>query len=1546
LSQVPAGGIMTPMSRDGFLRACLAAVLVVSCTRPTEERTGLYLGPPGTTQTHALVTVQGGDLAADAWRLHSQAWLGDRHSQTYLPEGEPSGPLAFPTSYVVVAPDGSGELVLEVEALARDGSVVGRATGRVTLVRQRGVGAELTLGRPCNTPADCQDGSFCNGAETCVERVCFPAPPAEIPCPASPHACVQVTCLEDALACSVRADHGSCAPLSTDAGTEPTYCDALYGCVRGQPCTVAADCQDGLVCNGQERCIGGRCVPGIPPGTQDDNACTVDACVEGSGPTHFPAPDGNRCPLGGDDGICLAGRCLPSTCGDGFVDTRAGESCDNGTDNSDDTPNSCRRDCRPARCGDGVRDQAEECDDGLDPTNPACLDGCVRNVCGDRVVNPATEQCDDGNDVDEDGCTNGCRENVCGDGILDPATEECDDANTVASDDCTSLCSVARCGDGILHAGVEGCDGPQPGGERCRFDCTKVERCGDGFVDTQEECDDGNVNPNDGCDACHLMRWSARVVLGFGDGGGKPLQVRLGLPNGLAVDVLGNVFVTDDVNERVWRIDAVTNLVTLVAGDGNEAFSGDGQPATTASTDSVAGVAVDALGNVFLADGRNNRVRVVDATGTMRTVAGDGVDGFGGDNGPAVAASLSWPVDVAVDGLGNLFIADGQNSRIRRVDTQGVITTYAGTGVPGATGDGGPATQARLAHPVRVLLDDGGNLYIADRMAHRVRRVDASGTIRAVAGTGIPGFWGDGGAATLARLSEPDALALDRGGNLYIGDLGNARVRRVGVDGRITTVAGNGHMSGGQVARDGAAATEVALGQPRSLAVDAQGRLLVGEHETGCVYRVYVGGTISRFFGRGEGFDVAGTALAAGDGGRATSAKLGWPVQVAAGPDGSVLYADWFSEKIRSVDPDGILHDVAARGTANTNLSWMPFDLALDSHGTAHFSGMGRVVRVLPDGDTEAVAGALHTMGSSGDDVPALQAKFGWRMALAFTAGDELYVCDTENSRVRRVDSLGYVRGVAGTGLPGFGGDNGPAHAALLHFPRSIAFDRDGTLLVSDSGNHRVRRVDLDGTITTVAGTGIPGFSGDQGPATAARLQDPWGITVDGLGRLWIADYGNHRIRRVETDGTITTVVGSGVADFGGDGGPAAAGSLAGPSGLAVLADGTVFFGDSGNSATRVSAFSFEFIHTVVNYVRRVAPDGTLTTVAGWVFPGDGPFEDAALGAPLAVTPFLDRGWLVADGLAGRVRWARTDREELRTVAGYRNGFPDELNPGGGARYSRLLRHAAGIAYDEDSRTAYVTEEEGHVLRALHVVNLEDPATWTVETASGALGVAAHVDGSMANARFSRPAGLALDAARRRLYVAEVGNHDVRVVDLAARTVSTVSGNARRRGYFGDGVPAREALFNGPRALALGGDGSLYVADTGNHRVRRISPDGVVTLVLGDGTPSSAGMGSPARFFPADTPGGLAVDGFGNLFVSSRTSVRLVSAGDDGVVTGEDHVSTLYGAAPRTAFPEPVTRCLAGLGVGPGSASAVVVDECQGFMVELRPVRVHAGGVP
>jgi len=1002
---------------------------------------------------------------------------------------------------------------------------------------------------------------------------------------------------------------------------------------------------------------------------------------------------------------------------------------------------------------------------------------------------------------------------------------------------------------------------------------------------------------------CGNTLWAPTTVIG---GHRLPTSVALVNPEGLAVDRAGDLYVADTGNNRIERVDA-SGVVTTVAGDGVQGDSGDGGEATSAQLINPGGVAVDGLGNVFIADTANHQIRRVDATtGVITSVAGSGSSGFGGDDGPARDATLDYVTSIVLDGPGNLYLADGGANCIRRIDAAtGIITTVAGVGrLAGFSGDGGPATGALLSGPSSVAVDAAGNLMIADLFNQRIRRVDAAtGIIATIAGNGTSGPAGDGGAAIDAQLDLPFGIAADGAGNVFIADGNNNRIRKVDAGGTITTVAGDGVAGGGG---DGGAATSAQLSSPFGVAVDRDGNLYIADVKNSRIREVMAASGIIA--------TVAGNGTSTEDGGAATSSRIESPAGIVADGAGNLYIADAGDNRIRKVDTAGVVTTVAGTGSAGFSGDggpatsaqlYFPGGLALDGQGGLLVADVlnARIRRIGTDGIITTIAGD-GTSSFGGDGGPATAAQlFGPAGVTADSLGT-IYIADAHNQRIRRIDTSGIITTVAGNGSADFTGDGGAATSAALDTPDHVALDDHGNLYIVDQGNNRIRRVDVTGVITTIAGGGV---GGDGGAATDAFLTSPAQLAIDGAGNLLVADESANRVRRIDAAGIISTVTGTGSMAASGDGGPATSATVDGPDGLAFDAAGNLYVADSRHHS-----------------VRRIAANGVITTVAGPIDPdGMGPLAQAQLVDPTAMAR-APGFTLFAGGSSGTLQAARTSTAWLGVVAGR---YPQSTAIGVLARYrGSSFGTISGVAYDDAAHAIYLTESSAHRLQVVTIVDADDPTTWTIAALANEGGLAGFADGPAQTAAFRAPTGLYFDPGARQLYVADTGNHVIRAIDLSlgvsSATVRTIVGIAT------------DALLFAPQGITRCANGDLFVADTGNHRVRRISAD-LISTVLGDGSISSAGEGQPATTFPVEAPQGLACDATGNLYVTSTSVVRMVLADATGAIDGSGQVRTIYGKLPHDQFPETVTRCLTDLAVV-DSTTVDVIDSCTGIMVELR----------
>jgi sugar lactone lactonase YvrE len=455
------------------------------------------------------------------------------------------------------------------------------------------------------------------------------------------------------------------------------------------------------------------------------------------------------------------------------------------------------------------------------------------------------------------------------------------------------------------------------------------------------------------------------------------------------------------------------------------------------------------------------------------------------------------------------------------------------------------AVNAPLGNVSAVATDTKGNLYVADSDNSLVLRITPDGTLSVVAGNGTAGSSGDGGSATGASLNTPAGLAVDSAGNLYIAETSSHRIRKVS-NGVIMTFAGNGMAD---FTGDGGPATNASLRYPQGVAVDSAGNVYIADTANNLIRKVS-GGVITTFVGNGTTVSSDGVAP--------TATGLNGPAGLAVDSANNLYIADLSNHRIRKVTGNtittvagnGIFDTTGDAGPATSAAIGNPASVAVDSAGNLYIGDISsaKLVRKVSNGIITTIAGN-YTNAFSGDFGPATQASLNGPAGIAVDAVGNVYIADLYNDRVRKV-SGGVIVSVAGNGGFRFGGDGEKATSAFLNAPAGLAFDSAGSLYIADVNNNRIRKVS-NGIITTVAGSGLAELSGDQGPATAAGLSAPRGVALDSAGVLYIADTQNGQIRTV-TGGTIATFAGMGQYGVLGDQGPAFNSFLSQPSGVAI----------------------------------------------------------------------------------------------------------------------------------------------------------------------------------------------------------------------------------------------------------------------------------------------------------------------------------------------------------------------------------------------------------
>jgi sugar lactone lactonase YvrE len=595
-------------------------------------------------------------------------------------------------------------------------------------------------------------------------------------------------------------------------------------------------------------------------------------------------------------------------------------------------------------------------------------------------------------------------------------------------------------------------------------------------------------------------------------------------------------------------------------------------PGSLARFGSPYGVACDGLGDTFVADAENHTIRKIAPDGSVSTVAGaSGIPGSA--DGTGSAARFHTPFGLVLDPGGTLYISDRSNHTIRKMTPAGVVSTVAGSPEqPGALDGNGPA--ARFNYPNGLALDVSGNLYVSDFLNKAIRRVSPTGQVTTFAGAlGQGGFLDATG--TAARFLEPMGLAMDGSGNLFVADARNHRIRKIAPTGAVSTFAGSASYGGSDGV--GSAAQFVA---PTGLAFDPAGNLYVSEGVQ----------TIRKVTPAGEVSTLAGAWLtrgaADGQGSAATfsdPAGMSWDAA-----HNRMLLADSWNTAIRTFTAGGLVSTLAGSkpvigsvdGMGAAARFWSPSGVAVDNAGTVYVAdSLNHTIRkVTLDGTVTTWAGSPGVEGDANGAGSA--ARFRFPDGLALDAAGNLLVCEAMGNRIRKITPAGAVTTLAGS-YPGGGSADGIGTAAQFSDPNGIAVDSAGNAFVTDRTNHTIRKITPAGVVTTVAGAAGLAGSAD-GVGSAARFNWPHGIAVDAAGNLFVAEWGNHTIRRIAPNGTVTTLAGSpgllGSAD-----GAGSAARFHGPGSLALdPVSGNLWVGDAGNSTLRL-----------------VTPAGVVSTLAG-----------------------------------------------------------------------------------------------------------------------------------------------------------------------------------------------------------------------------------------------------------------------------------------------------------------------------------------------------------
>lgn len=939
----------------------------------------------------------------------------------------------------------------------------------------------------------------------------------------------------------------------------------------------------------------------------------------------------------------------------------------------------------------------------------------------------------------------------------------------------------------------------------------------------------------------------AGVPPGASDGSGS--TARFWAPHGVAVDGAGNLYVADTDNFTIRKI-TPSGSVTALAGLAGSAGDVDAQ-SSAARFGFVSSIAIDASGDLYVTDW--NGVRKITPGGLVTTLIGPQAGVFSSTDG------------VAVDGSGNLYVCDRQDMKISKVAPDGTVSTLAG-GTQGSADGTGSAAQFYL--PSGVAADPAGNVYVADQENCTIRKITPTSTVTTLAGSAGDAGSADG-AGSAARFWYPAGVAVDAAGNVYVADTGQSLIRKITPAGIVSTLAGRAGIQGNT---DGSGSGAL-FDQPWGLTVDASGNLFVDDTGNNTIRKITPGGVVTT---------VAGLASAGNSDGLQSAARFQSPFGIAVDGLGNLYVTDQLNNTVRKITPDGMVRTLAGiadgkvgyvDGSGAVARFWWPFSIAVDGAGNVYVADkMNNVIRkITADGVVSTLAGspylasggsvAVGTQNPGGSaDGQGSAAQFYGPAGVAVDQAGTVYVADQQNATIREITPAGMVTTLAGSPR-NVGSADGAGSAARFNLPTGVAVDNAGNVYVADEGNSTIRKVTPAGVVTTLAGSAGNAGSID-GVGTAARFNRPTSIAIDSANNLYVADDFNDTIRLITPSGNVTTLAGYAGLNGQGHGEISSVGYADGtgsnarfnyPTGVAVDDFGNVYVTDHGNNTIR-KAYA--------------------TT------PAAPPPPTSASAAAITYDGFTAQ-WAGVAGATGYRLDVSTTSDFSHYVDGYQN-----LDTGTAFTF--------GVSGLEPDTTYYFrvrayndgSTSDNSITISVTTASAPPSPAYTplmITTIAGQTGVGGGEDGTGLAARFNSPCAAAADTSGN-VYIADTDNDTIRKYVVSTGVVTTIAGMAGGRGDA-DGAGSN-ARFDHPSGVAVDTAGNVYVADTLNHTIRKLSPSGVVTTIAGlAGSAGSAdGIGSAARFFG---PQGLATDGIGTLYVADTNNhtIRKIELTTDSVST-------------------------------------------------------------
>ena len=1010
----------------------------------------------------------------------------------------------------------------------------------------------------------------------------------------------------------------------------------------------------------------------------------------------------------------------------------------------------------------------------------------------------------------------------------------------------------------------------------------------------------GNVTPSNAGGPIPATTYTQVSTLAGGNGAGSlngaGTTATFNGPQGVALDAQGNVYVADMVNNQIRKI-TPAGVVSTLAGSG-AAGSANGTGGT-ASFSSPIGVTADASGNVYVADYRNNLIRKITPAGVVSTFAGN-VNAVGGD-GVGINAAFYGPQGLAIDGQGNIYVADAGINAIRKITPAAVVTTIA-------TG---------FNYPTGVAVDPSGTIYVADNANNQIKKITPAGVVSVFAGSGTAGS--ANGTGTAASFKNPNGVSTDAQGNVYVADAGNFLIRMITPAGVVTTLAGSGVK--GYVNGIG---TSAVFSTPNSIATDGSGNLYIADFDAQAIRKIALTGyTISAALPSGLSFNgttgnISGTPKAltgvsnytitgynaAGSSTTTLSIAvngatcISYPSAVSypynttitplkPGNNCGLVPATTYGQVSTLAGGNGV---GSANGAGTIATFYNPPGIATDAQGNVYVADMinNQIRKITPAGVVSTLAGS----GAAGStDGMGSGASFSSPMGVTVDAAGNVYAADSRNNLIRKITPAGVVSTFAGN-INAVGGDGTGLNAAF-YSPQGLAIDKQGNIYVADAGHNLIRKITPGAVVTTIAS----GFN------------YPTGVTVDAAGNIYVAESGNNDIKKITSAGVVSIFAGSGTA--GAVNGTGTAASFNKPNGVSTDAQGNVYVADAGNNLIRmitptgvVSTLAGAGLQNYVNGIGSAAmfnsPNGVATDGLGNLYVADA--NNNAIRKIIItgynISPALPTG-LIFDSTTGTISGTPTvlNTAPNYTITGYNvaggSSAALKITITGTPVINSFIPTNAGTAttvniYGLGFTGATSVQFGGAQAQSFKVISDNQISAVVGTGASGLVSVTLPGAGGTASlAGFTYLAAPVISYTTPQNFTISTPIGNVTPSNaggpIPATTYTQVSTLAGGNGAGSLNGAGTTATFNGPQGVALDAQGNVYVADMVNNQIRKITPAGVVSTLAGSGAAGSAnGTGGTASF---SSPIGVTADASGNVYVADYRNNLIRKITPAGVVS-------------------------------------------------------------